>query len=159
MIRFSGQYEVSLDSKLRFLFPAALKRQIIPEEKQNAYIIVKGNSKCAQIFLKETWDKKLEEMDDLDMNDPEVEMYQRLYLDAAEPVFLDAAGRFSIPTKTARDLNFVKDVTKDLVIKTRNTFLELWEVKDWNEYYESIKHEDMRQLELKAMAKKKNLNP
>jgi MraZ protein len=51
-----GEFEVRLDGKGRFLFPASLRKQLSPEA-QEQFMLNKGFEECLTLYPMNEWDK------------------------------------------------------------------------------------------------------
>lgn len=149
MINFLGQYDLTLDSKGRFLFPAGLKRQM-PEENSTQFVITIGLNGCLALHPLKNWETKYNEISALDEFDPNVVEFQRKYLRGANFVDLDSAGRINIP----KNLMVQAGLEKEIVVASRGKMIEIWDAKTMNKYHEYLDSKDFGQMASAAMAKK-----
>ena len=56
MATIYGDFEVTLDSKGRFMIPAGLKKQY-SESEGNCFIANRGFEKCVTIYTEKEWEK------------------------------------------------------------------------------------------------------
>lgn len=149
MIGFLGEYEVTIDAKGRFLLPAGFKKQV-PEEWGNQFVISRGIEKCLTLYPMKTWEPIYAEIAQLNDFDPKVREFQRLFLNGATQVELDAAGRLLIP----QGLKEYAGLQKDVVLMGRGKKIELWDQARYKQLFESFSPEDFSRLAKEVMAKK-----
>ena len=136
MIKFLGEYNLTLDAKGRFLFPAGFKKQM-PENSSTQFVITIGLNGCLALHPITNWETKYDKISELDEFNPNVAHFQRKFLRGANFVDMDAAGRINIPN----NLKLQAKLDKEIVVTGRGKLLEIWDVNVYEKYFEQ--HEDI----------------
>ena len=131
MAKFQGEYESTMDSKGRFLMPAAVKKQL--PESENSFTISRGAGNCLTLYPKSTWDNILNKISGLNDLDPRVVVFKRNFLRGATEVSLDNAGKLNVP----QSLLDYAGVNKDIVIFGVLSRFEIWDKTKYNEMFDS----------------------
>lgn len=121
MPNFIGEYELSIDSKGRFLLPAAFKKQL-PENNGLQFVVSRGFEQCLNLYPMETWQNLSEKINKLNDFNPKVRDFKRLFLNGANIVECDSAGRLLI-TKTLLEH---AGIQKDIILTAQGNKLEIW---------------------------------
>lgn len=130
MSGFLGEYEVSMDTKGRFLVPAGFRKQL-PETAEASFIISRGMGKVVTLYTKEAWAKFSNKLAQLSEFNPNVAHFTRVMRGGATEIQLDSAGRMLIP----KPLQEYAGLDKDLVFSTLDDKVEIW---DKDTYYNYI---------------------
>lgn len=130
MSKFQGEYESTVDSKNRFLMPAAVKKQL--PESESSFTISRGAGNCLTLYPKSTWDKILNKISGLNDLDPRVVVFKRNFLRGATEVSLDAAGRLNLPAS----LKEYAGVEKDIVLFGVLSRFEIWDKNRYNKMFD-----------------------
>ena len=143
MPQFSGEFECTVDSKQRFLFPAAFKK-MLPQDRPVTFILNRGQEKCLSLFIKEEWDAILaRKFDGLDYDeDANVREYQRAFLNGATEVEFDSAGRLSLPKILIPHAKIVKDI---VMVGARDR-IEIWDAEEHRMLRDNITQERYNEL-------------
>ena len=149
MIAFLGEYEVTLDAKGRFLFPAGFKKQL-PEGGTNQFVITRGFDNCLALHPLHNWDSLNTNIANLNDFDPKVRVFQRLFLDGANYVDLDSAGRLNIP----KNLMEHAGLQKDIILAARSKVIEIWDINKRKQFFESIAPGSLSDIADEVMNKK-----
>jgi len=150
---FLGEYEATLDSKGRFLLPAALKKQV-GEEGNNLFIINRGFEKCLSLYPSQSWDPIFEEISKLNDFDPKVRAFRRYFLNGATKMELDSAGRLLVPP----NLKEHAGLEKDIVLVSAMNKIEIWDKIKYQQFFETFSPESFSDLADEVMNPKGN-NP
>ena len=137
MAKFQGEYESTMDSKGRFLMPAAVKKQL--PESENSFTISRGAGNCLTLYPKSTWDSILNKISGLNDLDPRVVIFKRNLLRGATEVSLDSAGRLNLQP-TLKEYAFIE---KDIVLFGVLSRFEIWDKKKYNEMFEDISQDSL----------------
>lgn len=148
MIDFIGEYEVTLDTKGRFLFPAGFKKQL-PDGVASQFIINRGIEKCLTLYPMETWDPIFAKIKKLNDFDPKVREFKRLFLNGANQVEMDSAGRLLIPKG---HIEFA-ELGKDVVLLAGGDKIEIWDRSKYKQFFESFSPEYYSKLANDVMNK------
>ena len=135
MAKFQGEYESTMDSKGRFLMPAAVKKQL--PESENSFTISRGAGNCLTLYPKSTWDNILNKISGLNDLDPRVVVFKRNFLRGATEVSLDATGKLNIQ----KSLIEYAGIDKDIVIFGVLSRFEIWDKTKYNEMFDSTSNE------------------
>jgi len=117
-----GEYEVKLDAKGRFLFPAGLRKQLSPAAQEN-FMLNKGFEECLTLYPMNEWDKLSAKLSRLNLFKPKNRMFYRLFHQGAKQVTLDNAGRILVPTALMERVGLDKDV----MLIAYNDRIEIWD--------------------------------
>ncbi|MFY7900117.1 MAG: division/cell wall cluster transcriptional repressor MraZ [Chitinophagaceae bacterium] len=140
MIGFHGEYEVTVDSKGRFLLPSALKKQL--PEGETCFVIARGFENSITLYPMQTWDKVIEKFSKLNQFDPKVRQFTRQFLGGATQVELDTAGRLLL-SATFKDY---AGIDKDAVIAASLDKFEIWNATKYKQLFENISSDDFSNL-------------
>src|SRR5690554_3290458 len=114
MTNLLGEYELSLDSKGRFLVPAGFRKQL-PEGEGSCFIINRGFEHCLTLYPVSNWNVLSEKLNRLNDFNEKARKFRRLFLNGATSVDLDSAGRLLIP----KSLIEYADIKKDIVFSAQ----------------------------------------
>ncbi len=141
MIRFLGEYEVTLDAKGRFLFPAGFKKQL-PDECGNQFVINRGIESCLSLYPTQSWDPIFSDLSKLNEFDPKVREFRRYFLNGATNLELDSAGRLLIP----KNLSEYASLEKDIVLVSAINKIEIWDKNKYKQFFETFLPETFSKL-------------
>jgi MraZ protein len=146
MIGFLGEYEATLDSKSRFLFPVGFKKQV-PEEAGTQFVINRGFEKCLCLYPMKNWEPIFVRISQLNDFDPEVRQFRRYFLNGATMAELDSAGRLLIP----QNLKEYGNLDKDIVLVAAIDKIEIWDKANYRQFFESFSPEAFSGLAKQVM--------
>jgi MraZ protein len=146
MIVFLGEYEVTLDSKGRFLLPVGIKKQL-PEDAGEQFVIARGFEKCLTLYPKKNWDPILAELSKVSEYKAENREFLRYFTMGATLSELDSAGRMLIPT----NLKAHAGLDKDIVLVSVINKIEIWDKGKYQQFFESFTPEKYSDLAEKVM--------
>lgn len=147
MVRFLGEYEVTLDAKGRFLLPAGFKKQL-PEGELH-FVINRGFEKCLSLYPVENWEPLHAKISELNDFDPKVRAFRRQFLGGATDVEADSAGRLLLPS-TLRDF---AGLTKNVILAAAVDKIEIWDAEVYKKIFEEFSPEDFSALAKEVMVK------
>lgn len=127
-----GEYEVKLDAKGRFLFPAALRKQLDPSAME-VFMLNKGFEDCLSLYPMNEWDKISSQLSKMNLFQPKNRMFYRLFHQGAKQVSLDNAGRVLVPVAHMDRVGLKKEV----MLIAYNDRVEIW---DRAKYFEMIEN-------------------
>ena len=104
-----GEYEVRLDAKGRFLFPASLRKQLSPAA-QEKFMLNKGFEDCLTLYPMNEWDRLSDKLSKMNLFKPKNRMFYRLFHQGAKAIALDGVGRILIPSMLMDRVGLDKDV-------------------------------------------------
>lgn len=142
-----GEFEVTLDSKGRFLLPSGFKKQLA-EGDDVRFVINRGIENCLTIYPMSSWQPLADKIDALNDFNPKVREFKRLFLNGATFVEPDSAGRILIPARLKEHAG----IEKDAVMMGNGEKMELWDKARYKELFDSISAEDLKNLAAEVMA-------
>lgn len=122
MANFIGEYELTIDAKGRFLLPAGFRKQL-PEGANVQFVVSRGFEQCLNLYPMDEWNILSEKINKLNDFNPKVRDFKRLFLNGANIVESDAAGRLLL-TKTLLEH---AGITKDTVLTAQGNKMEIWD--------------------------------
>jgi MraZ protein len=149
MIGFIGEYEVTMDSKGRFLLPAGIKKQL-GQEENTAFVINRGFEKCLTLYPMKNWEPIFADISKLNDFDPKVREFRRYFLNGATIVEADSAGRLLIPKNLLEHAGLQKDV----VLASAVDKIEIWDKNKYQQFFDTFSPEAFSNLAAEVMTKK-----
>ncbi len=130
MSSFLGEYEVAVDAKGRFLLPSGFRKQLADGAGER-FVINRGFENCLSMFTVESWAALEAKVNKLNDFNPKVREFKRLFMNGANFVDVDNAGRILLP----KQLQEYAGIKKDMVFSAQGNKIELW---DKDTYYKYI---------------------
>ncbi|HLU87292.1 MAG TPA: division/cell wall cluster transcriptional repressor MraZ [Taishania sp.] len=127
-----GEYEVKLDAKGRFLFPAGLRKQL-PATSPNDFMLNKGFEDCLTLYPMCEWEKLSAKLSKMNLFKPKNRMFYRLFHQGAKQVSLDNAGRILIPVAHAERVG----IEQEVMLIAYNDRIEIWDKAKYFDMIES----------------------
>lgn len=140
-----GEYEATIDTKGRFLLPAALKKQL--PQGDNVFIVNRGFEKCVTLYPMVSWTPIVEKIKSLNEFEPKVREFRRYFLGGATEVELDAAGRLLLPPS----LKAFAGLEKDIFIVANFTKIEIWDADRYRKFFDEFSSESFSRLAEEVM--------
>ena len=150
MTGFHGEYQSTIDAKVRFHLPASLKKQLV--EGENRFIVSRGFEKCLTLYPLKSWQSILDRISQLNDFDPKVRQFRRQFLGGATEVELDAAGRILLPP-TLREFALPG---KEIVLAAALDRFEIWDASKYKQLFEDFSADAFSNLAQEVMAGIKN---
>lgn len=122
MANFIGEYELSIDAKGRFLLPSSFRKQL-PEGADVQFVVSRGFEQCLNLYPMDEWNILSEKINKLNDFNPKVRDFKRLFLNGANIVESDAAGRLLL-TKILLEH---AGISKDIVLTAQGNKMEIWD--------------------------------
>lgn len=122
MAQFIGEYELTIDAKGRFLLPASFRKQL-PEGAEVVFVVSRGFEQCLNLYPMDEWNVLSEKINKLNDFNPKVRDFKRLFLNGANVVESDTAGRLLL-TKTLLEH---AGITKEIVLTAQGNKMEIWD--------------------------------
>ncbi len=122
---FFGSYFHSLDDKGRVVIPSKMR-----EEAGLRIYIMRGHEGALEIYRKETFESKLEEITHLPYNQKSSRDFVRLTLSSVVELDVDRQGRVQIPQQVISDYA----ISKDVAIIGVYDHIEIWSRDKWLSY-------------------------
>lgn len=149
MIGFLGEYESTIDAKGRFLLPSGFKKQL-PEGEKMIFVLNRGFEKCLTLYPMQSWEPLFREISQLNDFDPKVREFRRYFLNGANQVEPDTAGRILLP----KNLIDYAGLGKDIVLNAAVNKIEIWDKTKYQQFFDSMSPEDFSSLANQVMNKK-----
>lgn len=148
--QFTGEYPCTLDEKGRFLFPAALKKQV-PGRAKNRFMIHRGFEKCLVMYTRPDWDMISAEVNKLNLYVKINRDFARYFFRGVTEFQLDGTSRLLIP----KSLCDHAKLRKDIILLGYSDRIEIWDEKN---YYRHMDEEptDFVKLAEEVMGKVNN---
>ena len=151
MIGFIGEYESTLDAKGRFLLPSGLKKQL-PDDNDH-FVVNRGFEKCLTLYPSQSWKPLYKNISALNDFDPKVREFRRYFLNGAQVVEPDSAGRILLP----KNLMEHASISKDIVLVSAVNKIEIWDKEKYQQFFESFSPEAFSKLADEVMNRQDNL--
>lgn len=116
-----GEYHQKIDEKGRLTIPAKLRSEL-----GDNFIVTRGLDGCLFIYKKETWEKIINNYQELP-NVKEARNFMRFFLSGATNLEFDKQGRINI----SQPLIKYADLSKDTIIIGVGDRLEIWSNDRW----------------------------
>ena len=126
---FMGLFKHSIDLNGRVIIPSKMR-----DELGKDFIITRGYDRCIYIYNRETYEKKLEQFDDLPDTVLENRKFERemfLYMNEAN---MDKNGRVMLP-EMLRDM---MDIKGDVYIIGVRKRIEIWDTEVYKNYKATV---------------------
>ena len=124
--QFTGEYPCTLDEKGRFLFPAALKKQV-PARAKNRFMIHRGFEKCLVMYTRPDWDMISAEVNKLNLYVKINRDFARYFFRGVTEFQLDGTSRLLIP----KSLCDHAKLRKDIILLGYSDRIEIWDEKNY----------------------------
>ncbi len=121
IVMFMGEYHQKIDEKGRLTIPAKLRSEL-----GDNFIVTRGLDGCLFIYKKETWEKIINNYQELP-NVKEARNFMRFFLSGATNLEFDKQGRINI----SQPLIKYADLSKDTIIIGVGDRLEIWSNDRW----------------------------
>ncbi len=123
----TGAYYNTLDEKGRFSFPAKLRAML----DQPSLMITQGIDGCLWLYTHDEWKNfSTKLMEQASPFNTDSRLVLRRLIGPAQDVEFDKSGRLSIP----QSLRDYAGLSKECVIMGVNKYMELWDVKRYDDY-------------------------
>lgn len=129
MPSFLGEYEVAIDAKGRFLLPAGFRKQL-PEGLGERFVVNRGFENCLVLYTMDVWEVLANKMSKLNDFNPKERAFKRLFLNGANIVELDSAGRLNLP----KNLMEYAGLSKEMIVAAQGNKVELWDKDAYQKY-------------------------
>lgn len=146
MTDFLGEFESTLDTKGRFLFPIGFKKQL-EEEESPRFVINRGFDDCLCLYPVKNWEPLFAKIKGLNEFEPEEREFRRRFLNGATYVEPDSAGRILVP----QNLKAYADLQKDIVLVAAGDKIEIWDSNKYKQFFDSFSSEGFSKLAKKVL--------
>jgi MraZ protein len=126
---FNGTYLHTVDAKGRINIPARLRKNLAPEAN-DSFMMTRGTAACIDLYPLNAWAKVEEDLNNLNLYNPQQARFVRLTLQYAVDDKMDSQSRILIPQVL---LDYAK-IEKDVLILGVLRKIEIWNPKIFEEY-------------------------
>lgn len=140
MYQLTGEYECKMDAKGRLKLPSGLIRQL-GGASTLSFVVNRGFEQCLMLYPKEVWDKKTNEVNQLNIYNPKERQFIRYFYRGATEVTTDGADRILVP----KSLFEYANLDKEVVLNAYHEQIEIW-AKDKYEVMLKSEPEDFSAL-------------
>jgi MraZ protein len=126
MLKLLGEYPCKLDNKGRLLFPAKLRKPL--EEVIHHGLVINRDiyNKCLVLYPQPTWERISTDLDEMNIYSDKHLDFVRYFLNGAEEVYLDSAGRINIPSNLLEYAEVDLKKNNELILCGLGQKMELW---------------------------------
>lgn len=149
MLQLTGEYECKMDAKGRIKLPAGLIRQL-GGSAALSFVVNRGFEKCLMLYPKPVWDKKTQEINQLNIYNPKERQVVRYFYRGATEVSTDSAERVLIPKSLSEYALLGKEVT----LLAYHEQIEIW-AKDRYADMLSDEPEEFSQIAYETLGKRR----
>jgi len=128
-----GEYQHSIDSKGRMIFPVKLR-----EELGDGFVVAKGLDNCISVYSKAGWEEFYGRICAMPSKAEKLKRFYSANFDC-EP---DSQGRILIP----QVLRSYAKLGKDVTVVGLGEKAEIWDTEAWNKYNSDVTSEDIAEL-------------
>jgi MraZ protein len=125
----TGTYECKLDNKGRVLLPGKLKGDLLAGSDGGFYVKRSVFSRCLELWPKPEWDKKLEDINQLNRFVKKNAEFIRRFLAGVRFVEVDNMGRINLPNELITFANLTKSIT----LNGNINILEIWDTEAYEQ--------------------------
>jgi MraZ protein len=129
---FRGQFTYTIDDKGRLAIPAKLRKNIT-SESNDTIVMVKGFSRCIDLYPLAEWQKIEEKLLQLNPFNEEHTKFIRMLSSYAADDKMDSQSRILIPKKL---LDYAQ-IEKEVIILGALKKIEVWNPKNFEDYLNS----------------------
>lgn len=142
-----GEYDCKLDTKGRFVLPAGLKKQLMPDD-QERFVISRGFEKNLTLYPDSEWQKISREVNSLNLYNKKNRDFVRYFFRGSTELSADSANRLLLP----KSLLDYAGIDKEVVLFAYGQRIEIW-AKDAYEQMMNNEPEDFSALAEEVMGK------
>jgi MraZ protein len=140
---FFGNYQHNLDDKGRLMIPSRYRDLLAGN---NAFI-TQGFDKCLAVMTEEHFKQVYEQLETLNLTDPNARLLRRLILANAYPVEVDKVGRILVP----QTLRAFLQIQGEAVIVGQGPYFEVWHPDDWKVQEDNMQDVEANNARLAAL--------
>lgn len=127
MAAFIGEFECTVDSKGRVLFPSVLRKQI-PSEAEERFVLNRGLEKHLNLYPYNVWKEITNAMSKLNLFIADHRIFYRKFHQGATELFLDGQGRVLLPQR----LMLYAGIKREVVFYAYANRIEIWSFNEFN---------------------------
>jgi MraZ protein len=137
-----GEYEITVDSKGRFMLPASYLRQV--NDDKVSFMISRGFENCLTLYTMLQWQKVEAVINQINDFNEDARRFKRIFLNGATPIDKDSAGRILL----SKPMLEYAGITKDAVFSAQSDKVEIWDKSTFKKEF------DMSSNDFSALASK-----
>ncbi|PKP36081.1 MAG: division/cell wall cluster transcriptional repressor MraZ [Bacteroidetes bacterium HGW-Bacteroidetes-15] len=118
-----GTYECNLDSKGRFMFPVAFKKQLAAVMNEGFVLKRSVFCKCLDLYPIDVWETEMSRINKLNRFVRKNNDFIRRFMAGVKHIYLDSVSRLLIP----KDLLSFAELKKELVLASAVNRIEIWD--------------------------------
>ena len=130
MTQFLGEYDIKIDGKGRFLFPAGLRKQL-PPDSQERFVVNRGFENCLALYPFTEWQAISAEVNKLNTYEKKKRDFARYFYRGSTELVLDGSGRLLLPKRLLE----YAGIDKEVVMSAYSNKIEIWSNKNFNELH------------------------
>ncbi len=127
---FFGEFRHSIDVKGRLSIPSVFRGYC-----GKAVYVTKGHEGCLALYTEEGWDEYYKKLQALPRSKKTNRIFVRMVTSKVKKCEFDKLGRINIPTSLRTEGN----LDKDCVVIGVGDYVEIWDEKTWDQFYEDNK--------------------
>lgn len=135
----TGTFNCKLDAKGRLMLPADFREQLGGQTEEDFILRPGLHGTYLELYTISDWNRRREILMQVNTFDRRKLDIMRKYLDGVKRVKLDANGRLQIP----KELLERSGMTKEVVIDSMFTNMEIWDKARYDERVSAISTEDL----------------
>jgi len=140
MLNLIGEYDCKVDTKGRFMFPVALKKQL-GEAFDKGFVINRNlHQKCLVLYSQDEWQKLNKGLSKLNRLLPKHDALVRRIIGGATGAEADSTGRVLLP----KALTEYANIQTDIKVLGSGSIIEIWDKKA----YETVMSHEINMEEL-----------
>lgn len=137
----TGTFTCKLDAKGRLMLPADFREQLGSQAEEDFILRPGLHGTYLELYTVSDWNRRRDILMQVNTFDRRKLDIMRKYLDGVRRVKLDASGRLQIP----KDLLDRSELTKDIVIDSMFTNMEIWDKAKYEERVNAISTDELAQ--------------
>ncbi len=130
MTNLIGVHECKVDEKGRLMFPAPLRKQLMPVIEEGFVVKRSVFHKCLELYPMAEWKRESEDVSNLNRFVKKNVDFIRIFMAGVKTVELDSTGRLLIP----KDLSLFAGIDKQVVLSSAVNRIEIWN----KDHYEAM---------------------
>jgi MraZ protein len=140
---FLGQFQHNLDDKGRLMIPSRYRDLLAGS---NAFI-THGFDRCLAVMTEDHFKQVYEQIEAMNLTDPNARLLRRLILANAYPVEVDKIGRILVP----QNLRSFLQIEGEATVVGQGAFFEVWKPADWKTQMDNIQDVEANNARLVAL--------
>ncbi len=127
---FTGKHHHTIDDNNRLAIPSSMRKRIDEKVDGKDFHITPGLDRCLAIYPHRQFEELTKKLDQIMYTNQKARIFQRLFFSKSSSCTCDKQGRIIIP----QELKEYAGLQKDVVIVGVMDKIEIWDLKQWNEF-------------------------